>query len=185
MNGAATRPCRHRVPSPAMPSRTAAHLDRVRAQVAELRALADKPEAQLCATAPFSKWNPSEHLDHTIKVTASIVNRLLQADAPRGARSLTFIGRLVLLCGWIPRGVGKAPERVRGTRCNSADLHASLAKLEGKLELLTAEHLDDARGGIVPHPRFGDLVPTVALRFAVIHTRHHVRIIEDILKAKR
>jgi hypothetical protein len=167
-----------------MPSRTAAHLDRVRAQVAELRAFADKPEAQLCATAPFSKWNPSEHLDHTIKVTASIVNRLLDVGAPRGERPLTFIGRLVLLFGWIPRGVGKAPERVLGTRCSAAELHASLTKLEGKIGLLTAEHLDDRRGGIVPHPRFGDLVPTVALRFADIHARHHLRIIEDILKAK-
>lgn len=160
-------------------------LDRVRAQVAELRTFADKPEADLCATAPFSKWSPSEHLDHAIKVMASIVNRLLDTEAPRGERPLTFIGRLVLLLGWIPRGVGKAPERVRGTQCNSADLHAALAKLEGKLALLTAQHLDDTRGRIVPHPRFGDLVPTVALRFTVIHTRHHLRIVEDILKAKK
>ncbi len=160
-------------------------LDRVRAQVAELRTFADKPEAQLCATAPFSKWNPSEHLDHSIKVTASIVNRLLDTEAPRGERPLTFIGRLVLLFGWIPRGRGKAPERLRGAQCNSADLHASLTKLEGKIALLTDQHLDDKRGGIVPHPRFGDLVPTVALRFALIHTRHHLRIVEDILKAKK
>lgn len=160
-------------------------LDRLRAQVSELRTLADKPDAQLCATAPLSKWSPSEHLDHSIKVTASIVNRLLDTEAPRGERPLSFIGRLVLLSGWIPRGAGKSPERVRGTQCNSADLHASLTKLEGKIALLTAEHLNDARGGIVPHPRFGDLVPTVALRFARIHTRHHLRIIEDILKAKR
>lgn len=160
-------------------------LDRIRAQVAELRAVAGKPEAQLCATAPISKWSPSEHLDHTIKVTASIVNRLLDRDARRGERPLTFIGRLVLLFGWIPRGAGRSPERVRGTRCNPAELHASLAKLEEQLALLTADHLDDARGGIVPHPRFGDLAPNVALRFARIHTRHHLRIVEDIFKAMR
>ena len=166
-----------------MPPTTAAQLSRLRAQLADLRAVADKPEAQLCAAASFSKWTPSEHIDHTIKVAASIVNRLLQADAPRGERSLTFVGRLVLLFGWIPRGIGKAPARVVGTPCSAADLRASIDKLEGKIDLITAEHLDDARGGIVPHPRFGDLVPSVALRFTAIHTRHHLRIVEDILKA--
>lgn len=168
-----------------MPSSNAAQLARVRAQLSEMRAVADRPDAQLAATAKFSTWSPSEHLDHTIKVAASIVNRLLQADAPRGERPLSFIGRLVLLFGWIPRGVGKAPARLQGTQCTAADLHASLTKLEGKIDLLAAEHLDDARGAIVPHPRFGDLVPTVALRFLMLHTRHHLRIVEDIFKATR
>jgi hypothetical protein len=57
-----------------------------------------------------------------------------------------------------------------------------LTKLEGKFDELTAGHLADARGPIVPHPRFGGLRPAQALRFAAVHMDHHLRIIADIVR---
>ena len=164
---------------------TARNLDRVRRQLAVMRAHAERAEGQLFATAPFSAWTPSEHLDHSIKVSASIINRLLQLDAPRGDRGISTVGRIVLALGRIPRGKGKAPERLRGARTTAADLHAGIEKLDGKIALLTAEHLVSARGGVVPHPRFGDLAPAAALRFVAIHNDHHLRIIDDILAHSR
>lgn len=159
----------------------AGSLARVRAQIAAMRALADQSEERLFATAPFTTWTPSEHIDHNVKVAAAIVGRLLDDGAARGDRGVSAIGRLILAVGRIPRGKGKAPERVFGARQTAAELHASLDKLEAKLALLTDRHLAASRGPIVPHPRFRGLLPAQALRFLAIHTDHHLRIVADIL----
>lgn len=156
-------------------------LDQIRRQLAGLRTLADRPEVEIYATSRHSAWTPSEHVDHLTKVSASIVNRILQLDAPRVDIRLSPLGRIILAVGRIPRGRGKAPERLRGARVTPAELHAGLTKLEGKLDELTDPHLADARGAIVPHPRFGGLRPSQALRFAAVHNDHHLRIIADIL----
>lgn len=162
----------------------ATSLDRVRRQLGDMRTLADSPETALFAQSRLSAWTPSEHMDHLIKVTASIVNRILQLDAPRVDASVSALGRIILAVGRIPRGRGRAPERLRGARVGAAELHAGLTKLEGKIDELTAPHLDDLRGAIVPHPRFGGLRPSQAMRFAAVHNDHHLRIIAEILARK-
>jgi hypothetical protein len=159
-------------------------LRRVRVQLATIRELLSAREEHLHVTAVCSGWCPAEHLDHVIKVSASIVNRLLQADAPRSG-GVSMLGRIILAAGRIPRGKGKAPERLRGARVSGEELHAALARLEEKIAQLAAEHLAESRGAIVPHPRFGGLRPGQALRFAAVHNDHHLRIIDDILKAPR
>jgi DinB superfamily len=164
--------------------RAGTSVDRVRRQLQDMRALADSPESALFTESRCSGWTPAEHMDHLIKVTASIVNRILQSDAPRGETTLSALGRIILAVGRIPRGRGKAPERLRGARVGAAELHAGLTKLEGKLDELTAPHLADTRGAIVPHPRFGGLLPSQAMRFAAVHNDHHLRIIAEILARK-
>ena len=159
-------------------------LDRVRRQLQDMRVLADSAETALFAESRCSAWTPAEHMDHLIKVTASIVNRILQLDAPRADTSVSALGRIILAVGRIPRGRGKAPERLRGARVGATELHAGLTKLEGKLDELTSNHLLDTRGAIVPHPRFGGLRPSQAMRFAAVHNDHHLRIIAEILSAK-
>lgn len=159
-------------------------LERLHGQLAAMRTLADSPERDLFAESRHSAWTPSEHIDHLVKVSASIVNRILQPDAPRCETSVSALGRIILVCGRIPRGRGKAPERLRGARVAGAALHAGLTKLEGKLDELSDTHLADSRGAIVPHPRFGGLRPAQALRFAAVHNDHHLRIIADILRGK-
>lgn len=161
-------------------SNAGASLERVREQLRHMRALADSP--RITAVAACSAWTPAEHLDHSVKVAASIVNRLLDLEAPRGDRPVSALGRIILALGRIPRGRGKAPERLRGARATAAELHAGLTKLEGKIDELDASHLADTRGAIVPHPRFGGLRPSQALRFAAVHNDHHLRIIADILR---
>lgn len=150
-------------------------------QVAEMRRLSSLPDAQLFATCDVSQWTPSEHLDHSVKVMSSIVRRLLHADAERG-RPLSVIGRLVLLFGWIPRGRGKSPERLRGARVTREELAAALDALASQLARLDASHLAHARGPVVPHPSFGGLTPSQAVRFAAIHTKHHLKIVADLLR---
>jgi len=156
-------------------------VSRLQEQVSELRRLSSLPDAQLFATCGLSHWSPSEHLDHSVKVLSSIVGRLLQLDAEPGRR-LSFLGNLILLFRWIPRGRGRSPRRLRGTRATREELCAALDVLASQLEQLEASHLEPRRGRVVPHPRFGGLTPPQALRFAAIHTHHHLKIVADLLR---
>ncbi|HYI08940.1 MAG TPA: DinB family protein [Thermoanaerobaculia bacterium] len=155
----------------------------LRAQLPELRAIAQLPEEHLFAVKQqVSGWCPAEHLDHTVKVAQSIVYRLADATAEPSPRGISFAGRAVLLLGWIPRGVGKAPERLRAVRCSVTDLEARIGRYETALAAVTVPAGTAARLPIVPHPRFGGLTPAEAMRFAAVHTRHHLRIVADVLK---
>lgn len=153
----------------------------VQKDIAELRRLAALPDAQLFASSPISGWTPAEHVDHSVKVATSIVNRLLDLTAERG-KPFKFVGRLILLLGWIPRGKGRSPERLRAVQCSREELTAAIDALEVQLAKLGASHLDAKRGGVVPHPLFGGLNPMQALRFTTVHTRHHLKIVRDVLR---
>jgi hypothetical protein len=156
-------------------------LSRLQEQVAELRRLLALPDAQLFATCDMSQWTPSEHVDHSVKVMSSIVARLLDPAAERG-RPFSLLGRLILLLGWIPRGRGKSPTRLRGARATREELSIALDTLASQLARLEASHLALSRGPIVPHPLFGGLTPPQAVRFAAIHTKHHLKIVADLLR---
>ncbi|HEX8617000.1 MAG TPA: DinB family protein, partial [Thermoanaerobaculia bacterium] len=157
-------------------------LVRVRRQLVEMRRLASLPEAQLFAVTSVSAWTPSEHLDHSLKVATWIVQRVLD-PAPERGRPFSFIGLLILWSARIPRGRGKAPERVRGARATREELMAAIDSLEAHLARLNASLLERKRGPIVPHPMFGSLTPPQALRFAAVHTDHHLRIVKDVLRS--
>lgn len=147
-----------------------------------MRALTRVPELLVC-NERVSGWCPAEHLDHMTKVAGSVVSVLGDENAqPRPG--VTLMGRLVMLVGWIPRGIGKAPRRVLGTRAAAEDIHAAVAGLEQALEALPAAALSPARGPIVPHPRFGGLTPPQALRFIAVHNEHHLKIVRDILPSR-
>lgn len=127
-----------------------------------------------------SKWCLGEQIDHTLKVAASILERLGQVGK-EPKTPISLVGRLVLLVGWIPRGVGKAPEASLGVLRSAPELSAALAHVRGLVDRLAGapERLDHRRR-TVRHPRFGGLTPAQALRFVEIHTRHHLKILRDI-----
>jgi hypothetical protein len=158
-------------------------LARLTSQLDELHRLASMPDPDLCASGRCSGWTPAEHLDHMLKVTKSIVRRLLDLEAPPSS-GITATGRLILLLGRIPRGRGKSPERLRGTKVSQVQLRESLKALEADIQRLEDAHLSPKRGAVVPHPRFGGLTPSQAIRFAVIHNRHHFLIIKDVMRQR-
>jgi len=158
-------------------------LGQIRRQIERMRALARSPEAQLCARQErISAWSPAEHLDHMYKVAMSIVRRIRDESAEPSRRGINFMGRVILLLGWIPRGA-RAPERLRGTHCTGEHIETQLGRLEQALDALPLDTVAASRSPIVPHPLFGGLTPSQSLRFIVIHTNHHLRIVDEILGA--
>jgi hypothetical protein len=153
-------------------------LARIREQFTRMRAIVQSPQL-LDPVQKISNWSPAEHLDHTLKVALSIVNRLTKPEPVEG--SISFLGRVVLFVNRIPRGRGKSPAKLHGSRETPLVLETALAKLETRLAALAAADIDAARTPAVPHPRFGGLTPQEALRFMAIHTDHHLKIVDEIL----
>ena len=130
-----------------------------------------------------SAWSVAEQVDHLIKVEQSILSHLLTRNPAPGPR-ITLAGRFVLLTGWIPRGSGTSPKRLRGLPAGQAELTAALDACRKTLRTLAADPeplLGPA--AVLPHKMFGALTAVEALRFVPIHTRHHLLIVTDIRKS--
>lgn len=147
-----------------------------------MQRLAGEPEPRLFRAVPaVSTWCSVEHLDHLVKVSGMILRLLITAsEAAPLPKRITPLGRLILVLGWIPRGRGKSPTRARGERVTAATLQTSLQELDALVERLDVQLLATSRTAVVPHPKFGGLTPSEALRFVVVHNEHHLRIIRDI-----
>ena len=100
---------------------------------------------------------------------------------PDGEASLP--GRMLLRAGFIPRGRAQAPEEVLPAEVPTVE--ECRARYEAVLQLLAAfaPHLDTIRKlrGTIPHPLLGDFRARDWVRFARIHTEHHLAIVDDIL----
>ncbi|MBI4605322.1 MAG: DUF1569 domain-containing protein [Planctomycetes bacterium] len=137
-----------------------------------------------------SEWSAARHLVHLALVNEAAFDHIealldgRSGPCKAGGR-LTLIGALVLGTGWIPRGKGKAPQRVvppGEARRREAD--EALRRSEDRLEAL-APHSSRLRSapGRVHHFVFGDLTAAQWLRMARVHARHHLRIVRYIERA--
>lgn len=124
-----------------------------------------------------SQVDVSWHLAHSLKVLHNII-KVLQSSDPadyrwRFNRSRSF----VYFINFIPRGKGKAPKAVIPAEAISKDeLHQDIATVRQLLNNL--QHLD-AKSNFT-HPYFGQLNLKQTKKFLALHTKHHLKIIEDI-----
>jgi hypothetical protein len=125
-----------------------------------------------------SKSNVAWHLDHSLKVINGVITTLQKSDTPYKWRfNLKRI--LLLTIKIIPRGKAKAPKTVRSFE------EITIADIQRQLK--TAHHLAaeletmDSHANFM-HPYVGQLNLKQAIVFLGIHTKHHLKIIEDILK---
>lgn len=174
-----------------MSTLTLARLRRLHARVVwqaeHLLDWAGEPETELDRRAErVSRWSVGEQLAHMLLVDAAALERLAKALAGQAdpAARPTLVGRAILATGWIPRGLGRAPENVQpgpvvpeALRRDAAALHAELRALGDRLpEIATAP-------GRARHFLFGDLTAAHWLSFIDVHQRHHFKIIQDIRRA--
>lgn len=159
---------------------TAETLDQIRTQFERLRVLARSAELS-SRNERVSAWCLAEQLDHMTKVSWSIVQVLSDPQAAPLGYGMNILGKLVLLFGWIPRGVGKSPRRFIGATATADDLDAAIAKLATSFDALPFDTLRASNVAVVPHPKFGGLTPSQALRFLEVHTAHHLKIVDDIV----
>lgn len=119
------------------------------------------------------------HLDHSLKIINSICSALIQSDPKNYRPKFNLIKWYILLRGSIPRGKAPSPKPFNNKeRIDVSQLPELLAGAKEKIKAI--ENLDP--NAHFAHPMFGDLNLEQAKKFINIHTKHHLDIIDDILK---
>lgn len=125
-----------------------------------------------------SKVAVAWHLDHSLKVINQISDALKNSDPKEYKRNINFIRTLVFIMGSMPRGVGIAPESVTPpAKIITENILSQLEEARQKiLEIDTLENKSH-----FTHSVFGQLNKKQTKKFFKIHTKHHLKIIKDIL----
>ena len=147
------------------------------------------PAAALPAEPRVSAWSPLEHVHHLALVSEAclqVAEKILLGESGPEVRGPTWVGRFVLGTGWIPRGSARSPAPMvppAGTGAEAA--LAALARAGARLEAVRAmAHALPGSRARTRHFLFGGLTAAQWIRVARVHTRHHLRIIADIERAR-
>jgi len=127
----------------------------------------------------ISKSNVGWHIDHSLKVLLGVINALKNSNPQEYQWKFNKTRFIIYTIGFIPRGKGKAPKSVRTFEpITLNDLNAQLEAL--KTTILELKSLDKKAN--FKHPYFGILNLKQTIYFLELHTKHHLKIIDDIVK---
>ncbi len=128
----------------------------------------------------ISKSGIDWHIDHCLKVICNIGKALIKSEPQNYHSKFNSIRFYILTTGHIPRGKGKAPKITSAIeKINLADIEQLFMDAESiwkRVDQLPWNHY-------FTHPFMGDLKKKKTLKFLRIHTKHHLKIIQDIIKA--
>lgn len=138
------------------------------------------PRSALSATA-VSAAPVGWHLDHALRVVLAVSRAAAASDPADYRRSFHPLRTLLLLAGRFPRGIAKTPRVVDSPPgVTQEEIHARLGEARTILatlpRLAAHQHFDHFAMGLL------DRDQTVA--FLLMHTRHHLRIVNDILRTR-
>ena len=133
---------------------------RVLAHVDDLIELVEGADEADTVRTPVSGWSALEHAEHLALADEGSLHQLEAALDRDGGPRGNPIGRIVLRFGWIPRGVGKAPEPAQSQGMAREEIARRLREVRDRIEALGAR-LDEvaAARGRASHPAFGGLTP--------------------------
>jgi hypothetical protein len=125
----------------------------------------------------ISNSNIGWHIDHSLLVISGIIDTTAKSDPKNYRWSFNFKRLIVMGRNKIPRGKAKAPKSVQPKNDYTLEsLQEKLLKTRSKiseLQLLSKDHYFE-------HPGLGNMKLNQTIRFLSIHTRHHLKIIQDI-----
>lgn len=129
--------------------------------------------------ANVSKSTIGWQIDHCLMVINGVIKQLEISNPSEFQSKFNFSKFLILTFKKIPRGKARAPKIV--TPIEVATSEELKTKLElAKNNVLKLPAFSDKL--FFKHPYFGDLRKKQTEQFLIIHTQHHLKIIEDILK---
>jgi DinB superfamily len=157
----------------------------------EIDALLARPPAELRrAVSTVSRWSPEQHLAH-ISLANELVARnlasLLRGSGPFVVASGEPSNEVLqlLASGRLPRGKAQAPRIV----VPPADVEREylldwVAGNRREFNVFAQQCTElEAASARVPHQLLGPLSAALWVRFAVVHTRHHLVITREVLNA--
>lgn len=119
------------------------------------------------------------HIDHSLRVISTVCKSIAKSDPTEYRYKRNKNRTKIKLIGYIPRGLGKAPEAVLPNE--NIDKDHLLIRIEQCKELLVKfDQLES--NAYFKHPIFGGLNKKNTKWFIKLHTKHHLKIIRDIIK---
>ncbi len=118
------------------------------------------------------------HIEHSLLVIKQITATVAQSEPHLYVNKFNFTRCWVFLFSYIPRGKAKAPKVVIPT--NTLDVESLKESIAHTYQALN--YLKDCQPNqYFMHPFFGLLNKAQTFRFLAIHTKHHLKIIKDIV----
>lgn len=132
----------------------------------------------------ISGWSVGQHLNHLMQADRRIFG-FFETPMDEPMPPLSRTGRIILWTGWIPRGKARAPKAVAQPENPGAE---QLVTDIGDVRELVMRSLEPAErladpALIARHHLLGGMSAAQWLRFTVVHHRHHLKIVRDILRA--
>ena len=125
----------------------------------------------------ISNENIGWHIAHSCMVINSITNAIINSNPANAKPGFSAAYYWVLYTNHIPRGKAKAPSIVIPNRdITQNQIEQELERAKNNIQLLST--IENQK--YFTHPIFGDLNVTKTVKFFVVHTKHHLKIIRDI-----
>jgi hypothetical protein len=145
--------------------------------------LVDALEAQIINAnliqPAVSSANVGWHIEHSCLVITKIIQTVEQSNPAAYQWKWNMMRVMVFILGKFPRGRAEAPASVLPAEAISAEhLLVSIQETRNAIAKLSG----CSKNQYFKHPFFGELNKSATLYFLGIHTKHHLHIIEDILK---
>ena len=134
----------------------------------------------------LEKTNPSVsnstigwQIDHCLMVINGVIPQIEVSNPTEFHAKFNFNRFMVFITGKIPRGKVRAPKIVTPLGVATAeDLKANIEIAKNNVSKLN----NLPKNSYFKHPFLSDLNVKQTEKFLVIHTKHHLKIIQDILK---
>jgi len=117
------------------------------------------------------------HIAHSCMVINTITNAIVHSNSAKAKPVFNATYYWFLLTNYIPRGKAKAPNIVIPEKTiTKAEIIKQIELAKANLQILASTQ----KQKYFTHPIFGDLNVPKTLRFFIVHTNHHLKIIRDI-----
>ncbi len=145
---------------------------------AQLKELSDLLKFCMDINKTVSEVSVGWHIEHSLLVIKQITATVAQSDPKLFKSKFNFNRIWVFLFSYIPRGKAQAPRVV----IPSEELTLSLLEDSIKQTHQALVYLKDCEANqYFMHPFFGALNRDQTIKFLFIHTKHHLKIIKDII----
>ena len=127
----------------------------------------------------ISRGNIGWHIEHSLLVITKIIETVIQSAPSEYQWTFNFKRLIVFFIKRFPRGKAEAPDSVIPQ--SELDVDGLLRSIDiAKESSMTLEKC--LANQYFVHPIFGKLNRDETIQFLMIHTNHHLKIIDDILK---
>ena len=117
------------------------------------------------------------HIDHSLMVINGIIEQLKKSNPEQYKWQFNWNRIFIKSINKIPRGRGKAPKAVQPLESSSVEILNSKLHIAND-SIIELENLEP--NNYFKHPYFGNLNLKTTIWFLELHTKHHLKIIEDI-----